>query len=75
MRLSVGAGYGERTLLYPLDTQAGKRLWCKQPEASYQGVIAEVDGMVKWNVLFLSVGCHTVDFKYVDANIGIGIIF
>ena len=43
---------------------------------SYKGVAAEVDLMMKiTNSVFISVGCNTVNFKYLDLNAGLGVFF
>ncbi|OAV75728.1 hypothetical protein Barb7_00645 [Bacteroidales bacterium Barb7] len=78
--VSLGAGYGERTLMYQfafIDKKTSEQtpVWCKIAEASYTGAVIEADGMVKYKRLFLSVGCHTINVKYVDLNAGIGVIF
>ncbi|NDV54213.1 hypothetical protein D0T51_00480 [Parabacteroides sp. 52] len=78
--LSVGGGYGERTLFSPFivtdnNTSLTENIWCKNLDASYKGAVIETDAMFRFNKFFFSVGCHTMNFKYVDINAGLGIIF
>lgn len=41
-----------------------------------KGSAAEVDLMMKiTNSVFISVGCNTVNFKYLDLNAGLGVFF
>lgn len=79
---SVGFGYGKRTLLHAFTTHSYedygimREIWCKNLDASYEGVAAEADVMFKIaKSLFVSVGCNTVNFKYVDLNAGLGVFF
>ena len=80
--LSAGAGYGQRSLLYSFTThdyeqyEKSRELWCKNIDSSYEGVAAEADAMVKLGRhAFVSVGCSTINFKYLDLNAGIGLFF
>jgi len=80
LNLSVGAGYGERTLITPFvvtdnDTSQKEEIWCKNKTYSYKGVMVEADAMFRMDRFFFSIGCHSVNFKYVDMNAGIGIFF
>jgi len=76
---SAGAGYGERVFLSPFEMRYdGKNvssIWCKNLDASYKGVVVEVDAILKYKSYFLSVGCHTMNFEYIDVNAGIGVFF
>ena len=79
---SVGLGYGKRTLLHAFTTHAyenyadTRSIWCKNMDSSYQGVMAEVDAMVRLgDMFFVSVGCNTLNFKYMDLNAGVGVFF
>ncbi|MDD4116062.1 MAG: hypothetical protein PHG27_10805 [Massilibacteroides sp.] len=76
---SIGVGYGVRNLLwhyitYKDDEKSGEG-WSKNVEASYNGVLAEVDLIWRFGNMFISGGCYTVNFKYVDLNAGIGVYF
>ena len=80
--VSAGVGYGERALLHPFTTHAysdydkTRDLWCQNIESSYKGVAAEADAIVKLGDMFyLTVGCNTINFKYVDLNAGLGVFF
>ena len=51
-----------------------REVWCRNIDSSYKGVAAEVDLMMKiTNSVFISVGCNTVNFKYLDLNAGLGV--
>ena len=53
-----------------------REVWCRNIDSSYKGVAAEVDLMMKiTNSVFISVGCNTVNFKYLDLNAGLGVFF
>ena len=36
---------------------------------------ADLDVMVKFGPVFVSAGCNTLNFKYVDLNAGVGLFF
>lgn len=79
---SVGVGYGQRILLYPFITHSydnydqSREFWCKNIDSSYRGVTAEADIMIKLSKsLFVSVGCNTVNFKFIDLNAAVGVFF
>ena len=78
---SVGVGYGSRELLCEYATidnanyQQEIRYWAKNLDYSYSGLAAEVDVMFKAGPIFISAGCNTLNFKYVDLNAGVGVFF
>lgn len=78
---SVGLGYGERVLLnfYKTnsydDVNKHREIWCKNIDSSYKGIAADLDVMVKLGPIFLSAGCNTINFKYIDLNAGLGVFF
>lgn len=78
---SVGLGYGSRNVLYEYVTTDittavdNSVAWAKNIDASNSGVAAEVDVMVKLGPVFVSGGCSTVNFKYIDLNAGVGVFF
>lgn len=78
---SIGAGYGERKLLCEYNTipysnsQSKETFWAKNTDHSYQGIVAELDIMVKFGSFFVSAGCNTLNFEYVDLNAGLGVFF
>ncbi len=80
--VSVGLGYGERALLHSFTTHSyenydsTREIWCRNIDSSYKGVAAEADLMVRIaKSVFISVGCNTVNFKYLDLNAGLGLFF
>lgn len=78
---SIGVGYGNHDLVYHFKTfdwndyTNQKDVWCKQNDYSFKGVSAELDFMVKIGPAFVSAGCNTINFKYLDLNAGLGIFF
>ena len=78
---SVGVGYGDRTLLYeynmvnPVTAETQQTGWAKHIDTSYKGVAADWDVMFKLGPIYLSTGCSTVNFKYIDFNAGVGVFF
>lgn len=78
---SLGVGYGNRELLCEYATvddsnyKVETTYWAKNLDYSYNGLAADVDVMLKFNPVFVSVGCNTLNFKYIDLNAGIGVFF
>lgn len=78
---SVGLGYGSRELLYEYatidnaDYRNETRYWAKHLDHSYSGLAVEADVMLKFGPVFLSAGCNTLNFEFVDLNAGIGFFF
>lgn len=78
---SVGLGYGKRELLceYTTTDKNNSALhnsyWAKNLDHSYEGVTADLDLMVKLGPVYVSAGCNTLNFKYVDLNAGLGLFF
>lgn len=78
---SVGLGYGKRELLCEYttidhsDTRNTNTFWAKNIDYSYEGVVADLDFMVKFGPVFISAGCNTLNFKYIDLNAGLGVFF
>ncbi|MDR1402973.1 MAG: hypothetical protein LBJ60_04635 [Tannerellaceae bacterium] len=78
--VSVGAGYGKRDLLYQFskldsDAEELETGWYKKTDSSYNGVSADLDFMLRFGFLYVSAGCNTMNFDYVDLNAGIGVFF
>lgn len=78
---SAGVGYGNHDLAYRYrvvawdDSDRITDVWCKQNDDSFKGVAAEADLLFKIGAAFVSVGCNTINFKYIDLNAGVGIFF
>lgn len=78
---SVGLGYGKRELLCEFDswdknnTSIKNTYWAKNTDNSHEGVVADLDFMVKLGSIYVSAGCNTLNFKYVDLNAGLGLFF
>ena len=69
--LYAGVGYGTRTLVW--ETVGGK--WGKNKDHSLEGVEAEIGGILSAGPLVFSLGLQTNSFKYLEGNLGIGVIF
>lgn len=67
----VGAGYGQRTLAW--ETIDGELV--KNTDHSASGVAAEIGVIGRFKKVGLSVGCQTVNFKYMELSAGIGFFF
>lgn len=78
---SIGLGYGSRELLceYTItdasDYKKQTSHWSKNVDYSYNGLAADLDFMVKLGPVFISAGCNTLNFKYIDLNAGLGVFF
>ncbi|MDR0430486.1 MAG: hypothetical protein LBH58_08440 [Tannerellaceae bacterium] len=78
--VSIGGGYGKRDLLvqYSKVDDGGNVLgseWYKKTDSSYNGASVDLDAMLRCGFLYFSIGCNTLNFKYVDLNAGIGVFF
>lgn len=67
----AGVGYGTRTLVW--ETVGGK--WGKNKDHSLEGVEAEIGGILSAGPMVFSLGLQTNSFKYLEGNLGIGVIF
>lgn len=67
----VGAGYGQRTLAW--ETIDGQQI--KNTDHSASGLAAEIGLIGNYKNFALSVGCQTVNFKYMEICAGIGLFF
>ncbi|MEG1545062.1 MAG: hypothetical protein RR382_11160, partial [Tannerellaceae bacterium] len=78
---SIGLGYGSREMQWRYvsynfaDDKKNKEEWCKNTQASYDGIAADLDVTLKFDRFFISAGCNTMSFKYVDLNAGLGVFF
>lgn len=78
---SVGLGYGNRESLCEYNTidnsdyRIEKSYWAKNLDYSYSGLAADLDVMLKLGPVFISGGCNTLNFKYIDLNAGVGLFF
>ena len=78
---SAGVGYGNRGLLYlysqmdDTGTKETGQIWLKSKDASYGGLAAELDLMVKFGRVYLNTGLNTLTFEYIDLNAGVGVFF
>lgn len=67
----VGAGYGSRTLAW--ETVEDELV--KNTDHSATGVAAEIGAIGRFGKFAVSVGCQTVNFKYMELSAGIGFFF
>lgn len=69
--LYAGVGYGNRTQVW--ETVSGS--WGKNKDHSFSGVEAEIGGIVALGHVVFSLGMQTNSFKYLEGNVGVGVIF
>jgi len=67
----IGAGYGNRALAW--ETSEGE--WVKNMDHSASGVAAEVGAIGRLGSFAFSLGCQTVNFKYLELSVGVGLFF
>ena len=67
----VGAGYGQRILAW----ETVESEWVKNTDHSASGIAAEIGLIGQYKGFALSLGAQTVNFKYMELNVGIGFFF
>ena len=67
----VGGGYGQRTLAW--ETVEGE--WVKNIDHSASGIAAEIGLIGQYKGFALSLGVQTINFKYMELNVGVGFFF
>lgn len=67
----VGAGYGQRTFAVELVDSR----WAKMKSSSADGIAAEAGCILRLGSFGVSLGYQTVDFKYHEGSLGIGVFF
>ena len=71
----AGAGYGQRILAWQVRGTDGEFEYAKVKSASFSGLEAELGLVFELNHFAIMAGVQTLQFKYVEANVGIGIMF
>ena len=67
----IGGGYGQRTLAW--ETVEGE--WVKNIDHSASGIAAEIGLIGQYKGMELSLGVHTINFKYMELSAGVGFFF
>lgn len=67
----VGGGYGKRELL--AETTSGE--WIKYAPTSHNGFVANLGVFGSVAGVTLNVGVSTINFKYIDLEMGVGFMF
>lgn len=67
----IGAGYGSRTLAW--ETVEDELV--KNTDHSVTGIAAEIGAIGRFGKFAVSVGCQTVNFKYMELSAGVGFFF
>ncbi len=67
----VGAGYGSRGVYW----EDHNNKWAEVSDYSCKGVAAEAGMIFKFGPLAVSAGVSTTAFKYIEAEVGIGMMF
>lgn len=70
----VGVGYGSRTLAW-LEDVDGADNWYKNTDHSPVGASVEIGAILNLKGFALSAGFNTVNFKYCQGYVGVGVIF
>jgi len=80
--VSVGGGYGTRNYYREIESisaqnfsTGNKSEWCRNTEASYEGLALEAGGMFIWKKLSVLGGVNSTRFKDLDVYIGLGLTF
>ena len=67
----IGGGYGQRTVAW--ETVEGE--WVKNIDHSASGIAAEIGLIGQYKGMALSLGVQTINFKYMELNVGVGFFF
>jgi hypothetical protein len=67
----IGGGYGQRTLAW--ETVEGE--WVKNIDHSASGIATEIGLIGQYKGMALSLGVQTINFKYMELNVGVGFFF
>jgi len=80
--ISVGGGYGKRNYYREIVSAndqnfstGNKSEWCRNTEASYEGLTLEAGGMFIWKKLVVLGGVNSTRVKDLDVYIGLGLTF
>lgn len=71
----VGGGYGSRILAWEMYGSEGSYEYVRVEPYSFTGFEAELGAIYRIRNFAISAGVQTNKFKYVEANIGIGVMF
>lgn len=71
----AGAGYGQRLLAWQVRGTDGEYEYAKVSPVSYSGVEAELGLIFRAGSFAVMAGVQTLQFKYIEANVGIGVMF
>lgn len=71
----IGLGWGFSKYQYGEYYQFGMYSWENFPMESCNGVAADIGALLRFNKFAFSIGCSTINFKTVDFDLGIGIMF
>lgn len=72
--LYVGGGYGSRILAWEMYTDGGYE-YAKVTPSTFVGYEAELGLIYRPGIIAFSAGVQTNQFKYYEANVGIGLMF
>ena len=72
--LYLGGGYGSRVLAWKMYAD-GDYEWARVTDSSFTGYEAELGLVYRPGVIAFSAGVQTNQFKYYEANVGIGVMF
>ena len=67
----IGAGYGNRALAW----ETVEEELVKNTDHSATGIAAEIGAIARLGKFAVSMGCQTVNFKYLELSAGVGFFF
>ena len=73
--LYVGGGYGTRVLAWEMYVGDGQYEYVRVDPKSFTGYEAELGLIFRTGIVAFSAGVQTNQFKYYEANVGIGLMF
>ena len=73
--LYIGGGYGTRTLAWEMYVDNGQYDYARVEPQSFTGYEVELGLIVRAGIVAFSAGVQTNQFKYYEANAGIGLMF
>lgn len=71
----IGGGYGSRILAWELYRAGGSFEYVRVDPYSFNGFEAELGAIYRLGSFAISAGVQTNQFKYLEANVGLGVMF
>lgn len=71
LALALGAGYGQRNVYWQMDN----KYWALNKDLTNRGVSAELNVIGSIKGFTMMAGVNTINFKYVELEVGVGVTF